>query len=47
MDALFLEHGVPADEPDAFERSVSDERLSAFAAAAADHDMIIAAPEPA
>lgn len=47
MDALFLEHGVPADEPGAFERSVSDERIAAFGAAAADHDMIIAAPEAA
>lgn len=47
MDALFLDYGIPANEPDAFERSVSDEAIAAFAGAAADHDMIIAKPEPA
>ena len=47
MDALFLEHGVPCSEPDGFERSVSDETVAAFVAAAERHDMVLAAPEPA
>ena len=47
MDALFLNHGIPVEEADSFERSVSDEVIEAFMAAAADHDMIIQAPEPA
>ena len=47
MDALFLNHGIPVEEPDSFERSVSEEVVEAFTAAAADHDMVIQAPEPA
>lgn len=46
MDALFLEHGIRCDEPDGFERSVSEEAVGRFVAAAPDHDMIIGAPEP-
>ena len=47
MDVLFLSHGVPFEKPNGFERSVSEEAIEAFTAAAADHDMIIQAPEPA
>ena len=47
MDALFLDFGIPVEEPDSFGRSVSEETIAAFAAAAGDHDMIIPDPEPA
>ena len=47
MDALFLDHGVPVDEPNSFERSVTDEAIEQFMAAAADHDMIVQFPEAA
>jgi mannose-6-phosphate isomerase-like protein (cupin superfamily) len=47
MDTLFLNFGIPVDEPDSFERSVSKELIGQFAAAAGDHDMIIPSPEPA
>ena len=47
MDALFLSFGIPVEEPNSFERSVSDELIAAFAAAAADHDMVIVAPQHA
>jgi mannose-6-phosphate isomerase-like protein (cupin superfamily) len=46
MDTLFLSHGVPVEEPNGFERSVSEEAIEAFTAAAA-HDVITQAPEPA
>lgn len=41
MDALFLEHGIPTDAPEAFERSISDEAIGRFVAASAAHDMIL------
>jgi glyoxylate utilization-related uncharacterized protein len=47
MDALFLDYGIPVEAPNSFEHSVSEEVVEAFTAAAADHDMIIQAPEPA
>jgi mannose-6-phosphate isomerase-like protein (cupin superfamily) len=47
MDTLFLTFGIPVEEPNSFERSVSKETIAAFAAAAGDHDMIIPSPEPA
>jgi len=47
MDTLFLDFGIPADEPNSFERSVSEETIAGFAAAAGDHDMIIPDPKPA
>ena len=47
MDALFLDYGIPVEEPNSFERSVSEDAIEAFTAAAADHGMIIQAPEPA
>jgi hypothetical protein len=47
MDALFLDYGIPVAVADSFERSVSEATIEAFTAAAADHDMIIQAPEPA
>jgi len=45
-DALFLNYGVPAHEPDSFEHSVSDEVIAEFVAAASENDMIIQALEP-
>ena len=47
MDTLFLNHGVPVEEEDGFERSVSDKAIGAFVADSAEHDMIIVLPEPA
>jgi hypothetical protein len=47
MDDLFLTLGIPVAEPDGFERSVSDEAIAQFQAAAPDHDLFIRAPEPA
>jgi len=45
MDTLFLDYGIPAEETDGYERSMSDEAIEAFRAAAPDHDMIIPSPE--
>lgn len=45
MDALFLDHGIPADEADAFRRSTSKEVVSRLARAASAHDMLITAPK--
>lgn len=47
MDTLFLTCGVPVEAPDSFARSVSDEAIARFTAAAGEHDMIIQRPEPA
>jgi mannose-6-phosphate isomerase-like protein (cupin superfamily) len=47
MDALFLDYGIPVEEPDSFNRSISEATIERFTAAAADHDMIIQTPEPA
>ena len=46
-DALFLGYGIPVDEPNSFERSVSDEVIGKFMAATRANDMIVEVPEPA
>ena len=47
MDGLFLDHGIPVDEPGSFERSVSKDVIGGFMASAADCDMIVVSHEPA
>ena len=47
VDALFLGFGLPVKKAEGVERSVSEPVIEAFTAAAADHDMISQAPEPA
>ena len=47
MDTLFLDHGIPVEEADSFDRSVSETTIAHLTAAAPKHDMIIQTPEPA
>jgi hypothetical protein len=46
VDQFVIQSPPGADEPGAFERSISEETIERFMAAAGEHDMLIPRPNP-